>query len=127
APRVGYPYGCVVTCVCMPDHAQTRVVRKSGSNPLVRLAGPVSEDGQSRVDGVTYPDPSAVVDRDPRCPRDRVEESVKDRPVSNRIGAVLHPLSLPVWRGNRARIEMISADHYRRGDPLVSDHSVDNP
>ena len=59
------------------------------------------------------------------APDDCVQEGVEHRPVGNGIAAVPHALGLPVWRGDRAGIEMITADHDRRLDDAATDQLVD--
>ena len=59
---------------------------------------------------------AAVVDRDPAGAAGRVEQGVEQRPVGDRVGAILHALGFAVGRGHRAGVQMVPADHDGRFD-----------
>ena len=77
------------------------------------------------VDRVADADAAAVVDAHPRRAGGDVQERVEDRPVGDRVGAVAHRLGLAVRRGDRARVEVVAADHDRRLDVALPDELVD--
>ena len=52
-------------------------------------------------------------------------QRVEDRPVGDRVRAVAHRLGLPLGRGDRARVEVVAADHDRRPDLARGDHLVE--
>src|SRR5262249_902038 len=54
-----------------------------------------------------------MVERDPSGTRGAVEQRIEQWPIRNRVGTVLHPLSLTVGTRHRARVEMVAADHNR--------------
>ena len=59
------------------------------------------------------------------APRRGVEQGVEQRPVGDRVAAVLHALGLAVGRGDAAAVEMVAADDDRRRDFAVPDHLVE--
>ena len=61
------------------------------------------------------------------APRRRVQERVQDRPVGDRVGAVAHRLGLAVRRGDRARVQVVAADHDRRLHAPGRDELVEDP
>ena len=61
-----------------------------------------------------HADAAAVMQRHPGGARGGVEQRVEQRPVGDRVGAVLHRFGLAVGRGDRAGIEMVAADDDRR-------------
>ncbi len=65
------------------------------------------------------------MDRDPRRSGDSVQQGVQDRPIGDRIRAVLHPLGLAVGGGDRASIEVVASDYDRGGDLPGSDQFVE--
>src|SRR5581483_5271160 len=77
------------------------------------------------VDRVADSDAAAVVDADPTGTRCGVHERVQDRPVGDRVRAVAHRFRLPVRGGNRAGVEVVAADHDRRGDATRANELVD--
>ena len=85
----------------------------------------VGDDDHPGVDRVADPDTAAVMDADPRRARGSVEERVEDRPVGDRVRAVAHRLGLAVRRGDRARVEVIPADHHRRRHRTGANERVD--
>ena len=55
--------------------------------------------------------PASVVEGYPGCAAHGVDQGVQDGPIADRIAAILHPLGLPVGRGDRAGIQVVAADH----------------
>ena len=76
--------------------------------------GAVGDADLTGVDRAADADAAAVVDAHPRGARTRVDEAVQERPVGDRVRPVDHRLGLAVGRGDRARVEVIAADHDRR-------------
>src|SRR6516225_1055628 len=106
----------LVAGVHVPDHAHARVV---GEDPLQLLRGQGRAVGDAHLPGVDRaPDahPAAVVDAHPRRAGGGVDQRVEDRPVGDRVRAVGHRLGLPVGRGDRPAVEVITADDDRRRD-----------
>jgi hypothetical protein len=67
----------------------------------------------ARVDRAADADAAAVVERHPGSAGRRVEQRVQQRPVGDRVGAVLHRLGLAVRRRHGAGVEVVAADHDR--------------
>ena len=114
-----------VAGVDVPQHAEARVV---GQHPLDLLPGQrrtVRHAHLPRVQRAADADPAAVVERHPRRPRRRVRHQVQQRPVRDRVGPVGHRLGLPVRGRDRAAVQVIAADHDRRGDLAGRDHLVE--
>jgi len=114
-----------VAGVDVPQHAEARVV---GQHPLDLLPGQrrtVRHAHLPRVQRAADADPAAVVERHPRRPRRRVRHQVQQRPVRDRVGPVGHRLGLPVRGRDRAAVQVIAADHDRRGDLAGGDHLVE--
>ena len=95
------------------------------SRPLGHLVAPVGDDDHARVDRVADPDAAAVMDADPGRAGGDVQQRVQDRPVGDRVGAVLHRLGLAVGRGDRAGVEVVAADHDGCLDLPAPDELVD--
>src|SRR5919109_3107707 len=66
-----------------------------------------------------------MVHADPGGSRRRVEESVQDRPVGDRVGTVTHRLRLAIGRSHRARIQMIPPYPDRRRRLAAANELVD--
>ena len=114
AALVGHFDRPVVAGVDVADHAHARIV---GEHPLELLGGEVGAVGDADLAGVDRAadaDAAAVVDAHPGGARARVDEAVEERPVGDRVRPVDHRLGLAVGRGDRARVEVIAADHDRR-------------
>ena len=60
------------------------------------------------------PDAAAVVERHPRRAARHVEQRVEDRPVGDRVAAVLHRFGLAERRRHAAGVEVVAADDDRR-------------
>ena len=82
--------------------------------------GAVGDDDHAGVNRVPDADAAAVVQRHPAGAAGGVEHRVEQRPVGDRVGAVLHRLGLAVGRSDRAGIEMVPADDERRLAPCPS-------
>src|SRR5690242_12274104 len=78
--------------------AAPRIVREHALEPRVGVRAAVGHDDQPRVDRVADADAAAVVHADPRRAGRAVEERVQDRPVGDRVAAVLHALRLAIRR-----------------------------
>ena len=55
----------------------------------------------------------------------RVDQRVEQRPVGDGVGAVGHRLGLAVRRRDRARVEVVAADHDRRRQLAAAHHLVE--
>ena len=84
----------------------------------------VGHDHHAGVLRVTHADTAAVVNRYPRGARGTVQQGIEHRPVRDGVGAVLHRFGFAVRRGDRARIEMVAADHDGRLQLAAGDHLV---
>src|SRR5699024_10433605 len=73
----------------------------------------------------SYSHSPTVVNRYPTCPGGGVHQGVEQRPISNSIRAVRHPLGFPIGRGNTARIQVIATDHHRSTKLTTSHHFVE--
>ena len=72
------------------------------------------------------PTPPPWWTRNPGGAVHRVDQSVEDRPVGDRVRAVAHPLGLAVRRGDRAAVEMVAADDDRRLHPAARHQLVEH-
>src|SRR5215472_16750660 len=113
-PVAGHLGRLVVARVDVADHAHTRVVGEDALQFGPGQRGAVGDADLPGVDGPADADPAAVVHAYPRRTRGRVDQGVEDRPVGYRVGAVGHALGLPVWRGDRAAVQVVAAEHDRR-------------
>ena len=102
-----------------------RVVPQDPLEPPRRVVGPVGHNDHAGVLAVAHADPAAVMERDPGRARGRVEEGIEQRPVADRVAAVLHAFRLAIRPGHAAAVEMIAADHDRRADLPIADHLVE--
>ena len=115
----------VVAGVGVAHDAGARIGRQHALEPLGHLVGAVGDDDHARVDRVADADAAAVVDADPGRAGGDVQQRVQDRPVGDRVGAVLHRLGLAVGRRDRAGVEVVAADDDRRLDLAAADELVD--
>src|SRR5258707_1185043 len=63
------------------------------------------------------------MDRDPASSARGIQQGIQDRPIRDRIGSVLHCLSLAEGRRYRSRIEVVPSDRNRRVEIAFS-HQV---
>src|SRR5213592_2884294 len=115
----------VVSGVGVTHHAGSRVGREDATKLLATESSSVCDRDHPGVDRIPYPDSTTVMHRDPRRAGRRVHERVEDRPVRDRVAAVLHTLGLAVGRGDGARIEVVAADDDRRSEVATLDELVD--
>jgi hypothetical protein len=94
----------VVTRVGMPQNADTRIAVQYALQPCLGLLPTVSDDGDAGADAVA----AQTVDCNQICARRRIQQRIKDRPVRDRVGAILHVFRLPMWQRCRSRIEVIA-------------------
>ena len=66
------------------------------------------------------------MDGDPGRTSYRVQQGVQQRPVGDRVAAILHPLGLPVGGGHRTTVQMVPTYNHRGGDLALSHHFVDH-
>ena len=71
-------------------------------------------------------DPAAMMNAHPACTADGIEQCIQDRPVGNRIAAVLHLFGLAIRRCDRTAIKMIAADDDRRFHLSACDEVVED-
>ena len=86
----------------------------SGQDPLepsLRRVGPIGNDNHPCVDRIPDSDPATVMDRDPTGAARRIEQGIEQRPVRDRVRAVLHVLGFSIGRCDGAGIQMVAADH----------------
>ena len=89
------------------------------------LRASVGHDHEAGVLRVAHADAAAVVERHPGRARGTIQQRIQDRPVRHGVGAVIHCLGFAVGRGDRARVEMVAADHDRRFQLAVGHHLVE--
>ena len=109
----------------MAHDAGGRVVPQHPLDPLGRRVAAVGHDHHPGVLRVTHAHAAAVVQADPGGTARSVEQRVEQWPVGNGIAAVKHRLGLAVGRRDRARIEVIPADHDRGFELTRLDHGVE--
>jgi hypothetical protein len=78
------------------DHAHARIGRQHALETARRAWRAVSDDDHPGVQRVADADPTAVMKRHPRRARSGVDERVEDRPIGDRVGAVLHGFGLAI-------------------------------
>ena len=121
----GHLHRALVARVGVAHHAHARVGRQHALELLRRQVGAVGDAHHARVDRAPDADAAAVVDRDPRRARCGVHQRVEQRPVGDRVGLVGHALGLAVGRRDRARVEVVAADHDRRLELAAAHHLVE--
>ncbi|EEF93719.1 hypothetical protein CATMIT_01647, partial [Catenibacterium mitsuokai DSM 15897] len=117
--------GDLVARIGVPHHAGARVVPQHPGDAAVGLFAAVADDHHAGMLRIAHADAAAVVQRHPGRAAGDVEHGVEQRPVADRVAAVLHRLGLAVGRGHRAAVEMIAADHHRRLELAVAHHLVE--
>src|SRR5262245_27076843 len=115
----------VISGVRVPRDADTGVVGEHALEADPHLRRSVGDDDLARVQRVADADAAAVMERDPRRAARAVEHRVEDRPVRDRIGAVLHLLRLAERRRDAAGVEMVAPDDDRRRDVALGDEVVE--
>src|SRR6185503_21088154 len=85
----------------------------------------VADDHHAGVLREAHADAAAVVDRYPGRAARGVEERVQERPVGNRVRAILHGFRLAIRARDRAGVEVVTADHDRRSELALRDHFVE--
>ena len=122
ADLAGGLLGDLVARVGVPQHPRAGVVGEHPGDLVVRRVGALGDDHHAGVDRLADADAAAVVHRHPGGAGRGVEQRVEDRPVGDRVGAVAHPLGLPLRarrpsrrRGGRGRSR--SAPRPRRERP----------
>src|ERR1700683_2492448 len=109
-----------ISRVGMANDPHTRISREHALDAPGHLVATISNGDLSGVQRVANAHAAAVVNRNPRRSGGRVQQSIQQRPIGDRVRAVLHALSLAKRRRHRAAIEMIAANHDRRFDlPLL--------
>ncbi|CAN0622259.1 protein of unknown function [Burkholderia multivorans] len=114
-----------VAGIRVTHHAGGRIVEQHAAETFVRISGAVGDDHDARVLRKAHADAAAVVQRHPRCAARGVQQRVEQRPVADRIRAVLHRFGLAVRARDRASVEVIAADHDRRLQLAVLHHLVE--
>src|SRR5438093_7868448 len=105
--RIGIPR------IGMSHHARPRVGREHAAQLLSPEGRAVRDDDHPGVDRVPDAHTTTVMHGHPRRSGGRVHECVQHRPVRDRIAPVAHVFGLAIWRGDRARVEMVAPDHDR--------------
>src|SRR5438093_3869813 len=118
--------GLRIPCVGVTHDAEPRIRREDPLDAPLGLRSAVAHQEGARVRRVPDPDAAAVVDGDEVRARRGVQQRIEDRPVRDRIGAVPHPLRLPIWGGDGACIEMVARDDDGPAELLVPHHPVDD-
>ena len=96
------------------------------SSRLRCCGGAVGYDHLPGVDAVADADTAAVMNADPRCAVDRIDQGVEQRPVGDGVGPVQHAFRLAVGAGHRAAVEMVAADDDRRLDHAACHQFVED-
>jgi hypothetical protein len=115
----------VVAGVGVAHHAGGRVVPQHALDALGGGVGAVADDDHAGVLRIAHADAAAVVQADPGGAAGGVEQRVEQRPVADRVAAVLHRLGLAVGAGDRAAVEVVAADHDRRLQLARAHHLVE--
>src|SRR5690606_1805975 len=117
--------GNLVAGIGMTHDAGCGVIPQHALDTARRILAAVAYNHHAGMLREAHPNPAAMVQRNPGSSGSRVQQRVEQRPVGYGIGAVLHRFRLAVGRSNRARIEMIPADHYRRLQLSLGHHLVE--
>jgi hypothetical protein len=115
----------VVARVEVAEDARAGIGRQHALEPLGHLGRTVGHNDHARVDRVSDPDAAAMVDADPGRAGGHVQQGVQDRPVGDRVGAVLHGFRLAVRRRDGAGVEVVAPDHDRGRHASGADELVD--
>src|SRR5258707_6787560 len=81
-------YRPLITRIRMPHNARAGIVSKHSLQPPLRFLRSIGYNHHAGVDGQSYPHAAAVMDADPACPADGIEQCVENGPVGDRIAAV---------------------------------------
>ena len=109
----------------MAHHASAGIVPEHARNAPVGGLGAVADDDHTGVLRIAHADAAAMVQRNPGRTTGDVEHGVEQRPVADRIAAVLHRFGLAIGAGHAARIEMIATDHDRSLQFATAHHFVE--
>ncbi len=108
----------------MTHNAHTAVRRKHAFEAFACIVGAVGDHDHARVQTIADAYAAAVMERNPVRTRGCIEKRIEDRPIRDRIAAVLHRFGFAVRRSNAACIEMIAAYNYRCAQFAGSHHFV---
>ena len=103
--------GFGIASIGVTGDAHTRI---GGQNTLQAAGGGLGTIGHNyltRVNTVTNPYPTTVMQTDPCGSANRVDQGIEQRPVSNGIGAVAHPLRFTIGTGHRSAIKVVPPNH----------------
>src|SRR5690606_11095913 len=117
--------GDFVAGIGVAHHAGAGVVPQHALDAAVGLDAAVADDDHAGGLAVTHADTAAMVEAHPGGAAGDVEHRVEQRPVADRVAAVLHRFGLAVGRGDRAAVEVVAPDHDRRLQFAVADHLVE--
>src|SRR5271157_4629 len=85
-----------VARVHVAGHAHSRIIGQYSFDALGHFRGAIRAGHLTRVLRIANPHAAAIVDRNPGSAARRADQGVQQRPIRNRVGAVLHRFSLAV-------------------------------
>src|SRR5947209_1848863 len=118
-------YGLFVAGVGVAGDAGSGIVGQHALEAHAHFGGAIGDDYLASMQRVADADATAMMERHPRRAAGDVEHRVEERPVGDGVGAITHSFGLSERRRYAAGIQMIAANHDRRGDFTLGDKIVD--
>ena len=109
----------------MTHYAAGRIVGQHALDALRGFRRAVADDHHARVLRKAHAHAAAVVEANPCRSAGAVHQRVEERPVGNRVGAVLHGLGLAVGAGDGTGVEVVAADDDGRPEFAARHHLVE--
>ncbi len=118
--------GLLIASIGMAHHTGTAVVDQHPSKPPVSLITTIAHDHHSRMLRISHPHTATMMQTHPGSAARSIEQCIQQRPIGNSIGSILHAFGFTIGAGDRASIQMISADNNRRAKLPSTHHLVES-
>src|SRR5579884_58494 len=105
-----------ISGIDVPKHSDSGIAGHDALGPSRRVVGAVHDGHLTGMLRVANSDAASVMHRDPTGAGRGVQKRVENGPVGDRVAAVAHAFRFTVRRSDGAAVEMIAANHNRRGD-----------
>src|ERR1035437_8663132 len=109
----------------MANDAHAWIGGQHALDALRHRVGAIGDRDLSGVQRVANAYSAAVVDRNPRGSRGRIQQGIQQRPVGYGVTAVFHAFGFAERRSYRAAIEVIAPNHDRSLDRTFLHQLVD--
>ncbi len=102
-----------ITGICMADNTHSRVTQEDALQAFGGFRGAIGNNHLPGMLAVANTNAAAMVEANPSSAIGSVEQSVQNRPVADRVGAIQHGFRFPVGGSHRTSVQVIATDHDR--------------